>query len=196
MSTFLRYSGLIFSLLIYSLLGVPAMAQDEAQQKQFQALVTQHLRFPEAGAAVAIIAPRQTAGVVYSGKFNGETVLPLGRLGELFTTVILQHVLAEQKLKRDDPVNDHLEGLRLLESRGEITLQDLLQRSSGLAWRQSGLYVDNPKLGVDLRTLLEQDLKPTVMEPAQVAVSHSMGDLVIGQLLASQYQQKLAEIIQ
>ncbi len=175
--------------------ALPAFAQNSGgQQQSFEDLVQQHLTFSDAGAALAIVTPDKIE-TLYSGSFQAESVLPLGRLGEIFTAVLLQQLIAAQKLKLEDPVNYHLEGLRLSEVKGEITLQDLLQRSSGLAWRQSALFVDDSKRGVDLKTLFEQELKPPVITPGQVVTSHSLGDLLIAQLVATQSQQALTEII-
>lgn len=131
-----------------------------------------------------------------AGQFKPATALPLARLGELFASILLLQQLEQGKLKLSDPVNFHLSDFQLVPAFAEITIQHLLERSTGLAMRQSNLYLSSAKNILPLKDLLTQDLKPAVLPPGQIISSQSMGDILAAYLISELAGQPFEKLVQ
>lgn len=149
---------------------------------------------PHAFVGLAQVDAQGQVSLQTTGELKPEQPLPLGRLGELLGALLLLQAIEQGKFQLDEPVNYHLQKLRLL-SPTDITLRQLLTRSSGLGLRESALYVDDPKRTLPLSELLPQDLKPAVMAADRALVPHSLGDLLPAELVRQQAQQPLPELL-
>lgn len=148
-------------------------------------------------AAVALVVADATGtSVAYAGEMKPESSVPLGRLGELFTSLLALQQIEAGSLKSDASANDYLDGYALAQPFGEISIRHLLERSSGLPLREGSLYISEAGKIPTLKNLLIQDLKPAVLEPGQAISSHSFGDLVLGEVVASAGKKPLNELVQ
>ncbi|MGV3525188.1 MAG: serine hydrolase domain-containing protein [Candidatus Sericytochromatia bacterium] len=110
---------------------------------------------------------------------------PLGQLGEVLSALLAAQALHKGRLQLDEVVNDRLEALRLIPGAPgeEIRLRHLLTRSSGLAWREAGLYQSPGSKVPPLKTLLVQELRPAVLPPGRAITANSAAELVLAQLI-------------
>ncbi len=114
---------------------------------------------------------------------SADTSLRAGRFGELWITLALLKQLEQQKISLNDPVNFYLNDFQLLQTQGDIQLNHLLSRQSGLALRQSNFYLSDPVRIPTLRDSIVQELKPAILPPGEEVTYQSVGDLVSAQLL-------------
>jgi hypothetical protein len=126
---------------------------------------------------------------------SADTSLRAGRFGELWITLALLNQLQQQKISLKDPVNFYLNDFQLLQTQGDIQLDHLLSRQSGLALRQSNLYLSDPVRIPTLRDSIVQELKPAILPPGEIVTYQSVGDLVGAQLLVELVSQSRNRVI-
>lgn len=119
-----------------------------------------------------------------------DTSLRAGRLGELWVALALLDQLEKQKISVQDPVNFYLNDFQLLQPQGDIHLEHLLSRQSGLPLRQSNFYLSDAVRIPTLRDGIVQELKPALLPPGNGVTYQSAGDLVTAQLLIELVSQK------
>lgn len=163
------------------------MARAEAAVGQwFQQLPAEAVLILDQGAD----APR----TFFAGGQSAEAVLPLHRLSDLLVSQAVLQSLEAQQLGLDTPVNYHLgSDLRLLPPAGapELKLADLLTRSAGFPLRQSSLFVAKAKNTRPVSGFLAQALTPLPLASGRSIISHSLGDLVLAQVLEQLTQKPL-----
>lgn len=170
----------------------PASPADET----FAQLAKQRLKgVPQAAAALVVVDARGTS-VSYAGDMKADSTVHLGRLGELFVSLLALQQIDAGALKPDASANDFLTGYALAQPYGEITVRQLLERSSGLPLREASLYISGAGKIPDLKNLLIQDLKPAVLPPGEAISEHSFGDLVLGEVVANLGKKPLEELIE
>lgn len=189
MGTALRLSLFLWSALLVLCVGVGA-------EEPFPALKATH---PPSFGAYIHLQPRQDgyeAKIVSSPDFPAQQLIPLHRISEVLISLALLEQIQLGKASLDDPVNYHLPGQRVLEPFGEISLRHLLTRSHGLPYRTGGLFVTQADKALDLKQLLELDLRPPVMPPDTSVIDQSMGELLQGAVLGALSGKPVTEAVQ
>lgn len=174
----------------------PASAPVDNLNQAFSQIALTSLKGIPHAAAALVVADTHGTSVVYAGDMKPESSAPLGRLGELFTSLVALQQIEAGSLKVDASANDYLDGYALAQPFGEITIRHLLERSSGLPLREGSLYISEASKIPTLKNLLIQDLKPAVLTPGEAISSHSFGDLALGEAVASAGKKPLDELVQ
>ncbi|PKL78474.1 MAG: hypothetical protein CVV27_03270 [Candidatus Melainabacteria bacterium HGW-Melainabacteria-1] len=74
-------------------------------------------------------------------------------------------------------------------------MRHLLNRSSGLPLRESGIYTTQAHKQPELKALIMQDLKPAVLPPGQAISHHSFGDLLLAEMLSAAGGKPFPELV-
>lgn len=149
---------------------------------------------PELSAGLVVIENNQTQIFSY-GEINSSTELPLLRINELFTSLALLAEIDAHKANLDDPINYHLPEFRILQPFGDVTLRHILTHSTGLPWRQGGLYATESKYVPKLNDLVIQELTPPVIAPDRAISFQSISEPLMGLILSQLSQQPLHDLI-
>lgn len=147
-------------------------------------------------AASLLVVSRDRVLLEHRVGMQPDAAVPLGRLGELLASILILKQAEAGKIKLDDGVNLGLEGFALIEPHGEISLRHLLQRSTGLPERESGIYVRGARQIPKSKDLLIQDIKPAVLPPGEAITHHSAGDVLQAQLLHDLSGKPFPELVQ
>lgn len=106
-----------------------------------------------AGVAIALIDPDGTTYHCFGQTANqagqpvdASTIFEIGSISKVFTAVLLEQFIAEDKLKLEDPVEDHLpDGVRMPQFNNKpVTLRTLAMHTSGLPRLPDNLESKDP----------------------------------------------------
>lgn len=177
--------GLSFFYIVLSqcLWGATQPAFAVALKQQVQTLSAEQLVYRDLKAGWVSWGPSPALQQREFMGMSAEDPVRAGRLGELWVTLALLEQLERQSIQLRDPVNFYLNDFQLLEPLGEIQLDHLLRRRTGLPLRQSNLYLSDPTRIPTLRDIIVQELKPAILPPGEMQTYQSVGDLVGAQLL-------------
>ncbi|HEY9841871.1 MAG TPA: serine hydrolase domain-containing protein, partial [Candidatus Obscuribacterales bacterium] len=185
-------------LLVLLLLAAPAMARqvEPTMGQEFEQAAKEHLGSLKLPAAALVVADATGTRTYYAQGMKPDSSLPLGRIGELFVALLALKQVETGKLRLSDSANDFLDGYGIQADYGEITVRNLLERSSGLPLRESSLYVSEARKVPTFKNLLIQDLKPAVLPPGQAISQHSFGDVLLAEITSVQGKAPLPDQIQ
>ena len=146
---------------------------------------------PATGGGVVIgVTQRGTRRILVYGTVKEDSIFEIGSISKTFTGLILAQMLAQHRVKLDEPVRDLLPRGTVTKPEGaEITLLDLVTQQSGLPRMPDNFHpadLQDPYADYRTTNLYEFVAKHGLSKPANAAFNYSnLGFGLLGQALAN-----------
>ena len=156
---------------------------------------------PATGGGVVIgVTQHGTRRILVYGPVKEDSIFEIGSISKTFTGLILAQMVAQHKIKLDDPVRDLLPSGTVAKPDGaEITLLDLVTQHSGLPRMPENFHPadpQNPYADYRPANLYEFIAKYGVSKPANTSFNYSnLGLGLLGQALANRVAMTYPELL-